>query len=175
MASDQEKTWMPGTDVLVVELYPHLRGMARREHFRSGSPMTLQTTALINETYLKLRRRSDWQSRTHFLGCAATAMRHVLIDNARARLSAKRQTTPADTEEDVAADMALISLNDALHELAQYEPDLARLVECRFFAGYDERETAEIMGVSGRTVRRNWTRARAWIHARMQDDGVDVA
>ncbi|MCP3734647.1 ECF-type sigma factor [Sphingomonas sp. RP10(2022)] len=165
---------MPGTDVLIVELYPHLRGMARREHVRSGSPMTLQTTALIHETYLKLQRRSNWQSRAHFLGCAATAMRHVLIDGARARLSAKRQAPEPDGDEGAKGDVALLTLNDVLQELAQLEPDLARLVECRFFAGYDEAETAEILGVSGRTVRRNWTRARAWIHARMMDDGLDA-
>lgn len=165
-ASEAEKIWAPGTDVLIVELYPHLRGMARREHWRSGSPMTLQTTALIHETYLKLRHHDGWRTRGHFLSCAATAMRHVLIDGARARLSGKRQA-PADVHKNAGGDLALLSLNDALGELARLEPDLARLVECRFFAGYDETETAEVLGISGRTVRRNWVRAKAWIHAQM--------
>lgn len=177
MASDAEKIWAPGTDVLIVELYPHLRGMAKREHFRSGSPMTLQATAVIHETYLKLRHHESWASRGHFLSCAATAMRHVMIDGARARLSAKRQA-PAVVDDDPTEDRALLSLNDALQELARFEPELARLVECRFFAGYDENETADVLGVSGRTVRRNWVRAKAWIHAQMtkgDGDGGTVA
>lgn len=174
-ANEEEKSWAPGTDLLVVELYPHLRGMARREHFRSGSPMTLQTTALIHETYLKLRRHTGWQSRGHFLSCAATAMRHVLIDGARARLSAKRNAPAIDGDGSAAVeDRALLDLNDALQELGHFEPDLARLVECRFFAGYSEIETAEILGVSERTVRRNWTRAKAWIHAQMTRNGLDA-
>jgi RNA polymerase sigma factor (TIGR02999 family) len=162
-----EKSWDAGTDALVVALYPELRTIARREHFRAGTPQTLQTTALINETYLKLCRRADWASRAHFLGCAATAMRHLLIDGARARLSAKRtapEVLPVEGE-----DAELIRLGDALGELARLDPELARLVECRFFAGYDEVETAEVLGVNERTVRRRWVKARAWIHAQMQD------
>jgi RNA polymerase sigma factor (TIGR02999 family) len=160
------------TDRLVAELYGELKGIARREHYRAGSPMTLQTTALIGEAYLKLKRRSDWQDRTHFLACAATAMRHVLVDAARARLRGKRTAPETWPEEMVGSlgDAQLIRLNDALKQLAEVDPELARIVDCRFFAGYDDAETAEILGVSDRTVRRKWVRARAWIHAEMQEE-----
>ncbi|WP_425228990.1 ECF-type sigma factor [Sphingomonas sp.] len=162
-----------GTDVLVAELYSELRGIARREHYRAGSPMTLQTTALIGEAYLKLRRRDAWHDRTHFLACAATAMRHVLVDAARARLRGKR-TQPDDWAATAvagpASDLQIVKLNDALKQLTDVDPELARIVDCRFFAGYDDEETAAILGISDRTVRRKWTRARAWIHAEMAAD-----
>jgi RNA polymerase sigma factor (TIGR02999 family) len=78
------------TDALIATLYDELRGIARREHFRAGSPQTLQATALISEAYLKLQKRDGWESQSHFLGCASTAIRHILIDAARARMTAKR-------------------------------------------------------------------------------------
>ena len=168
--STTEKVWGPQTDELVAALYPELRSIAHREHFRAGNPQTLQTTALIHETYLKLRRRAAWTSRAHFLGCAATAMRHLLIDAARARLTAKR--TLPDGEAPGVDDAELLRLGDALGDLAGLDADLARLVECRFFAGYDEVETAEVLGVNERTVRRRWVKARAWIHAHMAEDGA---
>ena len=161
----------PDTDQLVVELYDDLRQIARREHFRAGTPGTLQTTALVGEAYLKLRRRADWQGRSHFLACAATAMRHVLIDGARARLRGKRTPPPPGDPlgPDAPGDAQLVRLGDALAELARVDPELARIVDCRFFAGYDEAETARVMGISDRTVRRRWTRARALIHAEMAE------
>jgi RNA polymerase sigma factor (TIGR02999 family) len=166
--SGTERIWGEQTDALVVALYPELRSIAHREHYRFGPAQTLQTTALIHETYLKLRRRADWTSRAHFLGCAATAMRHVLIDGARARMAAKR--TAPDAAEETREDRELLALGDALEELAALDPELARLVECRFFAGYSEVETAEVLGITERTVRRRWVRARGWIHARMAGD-----
>ena len=161
--SDHEKNWSAGTDALVVELYPQLRRIARREHHRCGPGATLQTTALIHESYLKLRRSRDWDSRAHFLACAATAMRHVLIDGARSRLSAKRRL-PDLPFDDGPDDIALLRLDDALRDLARLEPDLARLVECRFFGGMSIEETGEALGVSPATVKRGWTMAQAWLH-----------
>ena len=157
-----------GTDELVQELYQELRKIAHREHYRAGMPQTFQTTALIGEAYVKLQRRRDWEGRSHFLGCAATAMRHVLVDAARARLTARR--TPGaqwNAELSPVADPELVYLGDALKSLSEVDAELAHLVDCRFFAGYDERETAEILGISDRTVRRRWAQARAWIHAEM--------
>jgi len=162
----ERKEWHPATDQLVVELYPQLRLIARREHVRVGAPMTLQTTALIHESYLKLRRREGWSDRAHFLGCAATAMRHVLIDAARARLAAKRDGGAAEWP-DEAEDRELVKLGEALKELAAIDPELTRIVECRFFAGYDEIETAEVLRISDRTVRRRWVRAKAWLYSEM--------
>lgn len=161
-----------GTDELVVELYEELRRIARREHFRAGLPQTLQTTALVGETYIKLKRRDGWLERSHFLGCAATAMRHILVDDARARLAGKRSAAVVnapDEEWPAAEDQQVVQLGEALSRLAKLDEQLARIVECRFFAGYDERETAEILGVTDRTVRRKWVQARAWIHAELAD------
>ena len=164
----------PGSDDLVTILYRELRSIAAREYRYSGSPATLQPTALVGEAYLRLRDKSEWANESHFLGCAATAMRHVLVDAARARLAAKRNggeraslTIAIATLGTPDADEQMVKLADALVELARFEPLLAKLVEYRFFVGLDEIETARQMNLSDRTVRRWWVRARAWIHAEM--------
>ena len=165
-----EKIFVAGTDALIVTLYAELRKIAGREHFRAGLPQTLQPTALIGEAYVRLQRREGWDGPAHFLACAATAMRHVLIDAARARLTAKRAGSVVSYEDGIVSeheDAEVVRLSDALTALARLDPELARLVECRFFAGYDERETAQALGVSDRTVRRRWIQARAWIHAEL--------
>lgn len=167
------------SEVLVRRLYDELHLIARREHRRAGSPMTLQPTALVGEVYLKIQHRADWQSKSHFLGCAATAMRHILVDAARARLSAKRNGQResltgalAEIASGTEEDEELVRLGEALAELARYDPLLAKLVDCRFFVGLDEIETAEVLGVTDRTVRRWWTRARAWIYDQMTSPAV---
>lgn len=164
----------PVADELIEGLYAELRAIARREHFRAGSPQTLQPTALINEAYMKLRSREGWDSQSQFLGCAATAIRHILIDAARARLASKRNApTYSFTQQldslaaAVPEDADVIRLGDALKLLSQVDANLAQVVDCRFFAGMDERETAAVLGVSDRTVRRWWVQARAWIHHEM--------
>lgn len=169
-----ERDFPDGADGLVASLYDELRVIARREHFRAGGPQTLQPTALINEAYVKLRRRDGWESQAHFLGSAATAIRHILIDAARARMASKRNaptygfTKSLDSmAAAVPEDADVVRLGDALKALAAVDPNLAQVVDCRFFAGLDEKETAEILGVSDRTVRRWWTQARAWIHVEM--------
>ncbi|WP_374297437.1 ECF-type sigma factor [Sphingomonas sp.] len=154
-------------------LYGELRRMAHRECRRAGSPATWQTTAVLNEAYIKLYRRGSWENREHFLGVAATAMRHILIDAARARLTAKRGAGAVPIEEldwrgPMAGDDAeMIRLGDALKDLEALDPQLARLVDCRFFAGLDEAETGRVLGVSDRTVRRWWLQARAWLHGEL--------
>lgn len=164
------------TNELMATLYDELRVIARREHSRAGSPQTLQATALISEAYIKLQKRRGWESKSHFLGCAATAIRHILIDAARARLTSKRnaQTESYTRSLDsigaaVPDDDQLVRLGDALKDLSAMDANLAQVVDCRFFAGLDERETAEVLGVSDRTVRRWWVQARAWIHREMAD------
>lgn len=158
----------------MASLYDELRVIARREHRRAGGPQTLQPTALINEAYVKLHRREGWVSEAHFLGCAATAIRHILIDAARARMASKRdaQTYSFTQSLDslaaaVPEDAEIVKLGDALKTLSQVDTNLAKVVDCRFFAGLDEQETASVLGVSDRTVRRWWVQARAWIHVEM--------
>ena len=165
---------MAGTDAIVEMLYEDLRDIARRERFRAGRPMTLQTTAVLHEAYIKLYRREDWESREHFLGTAATAIRHVLVNAAIARKTAKRGSGDVALALDEARDLPfgdedreLIALDEALKGLAAFDPELAKLIDCRFFAGLSEAETAEVMGISERTVRRRWTQARAWVHREM--------
>lgn len=155
-------------------LYNELRIIARREHFRAGGPQTLQPTALINEAYVKLQRRDSWESEAHFLGCAATAIRHILIDAARARMASKRDAPMYSFTQSldsmaaaVPEDAEVVKLGDALKALADVDANLAKVVDCRFFAGLDEKETAQVLGVSDRTVRRWWVQARAWIHVEM--------
>lgn len=135
----------------------------------------MQTTALINEAYMKLRKREGWESRSHFLGCAATAIRHILVDAARARMASKRDAPTYSYTQSldplaaaVPEDAQVLLLGEALTALSQLDPQLAKVVDCRFFAGMDERETAEVLGVTDRTVRRWWVQARAWIHKEME-------
>ncbi len=158
-------------------LYPELKRAAHGIRARVSANSTLQTTALINEAYLKLARGSQWQSRHHFLAAAAVAMRHVLVDQARARMRQRRGEgaahvsldeawSPADSLEGsgwTAPDDVCAAVGDALQALAQVEPRLARVVECRYFAGYTDEETAAILGLTTRTVRRDWVKARSWL------------
>ena len=164
------------TDALIESLYDELRAIARREHYRAGSPQTLQTTALINEAYVKLSKRKAWEGQSHFLGCAATAIRHILIDAARARMASKRDAPTYSFTQSldslaaaVPEDAQVVQLGEALGNLSKLDPNLAKVVDCRFFAGMDERETASVMGVTDRTVRRWWVQARAWIHHEMAE------
>lgn len=166
-----------GSETLAQSLYDELRRAAHRERYR-GSPFnTLQTTALIHEAFLKLSDRDDWESEAHFLAVASKAMRHVLIDAARERLAAKRGSgaihEPIEHADHVAdgtdSDDRMLRLGDALDDLARFDPELTRLVECRFFGGMTEPEVARALGISERTVRRRWVQARAWIHREMMD------
>lgn len=160
---------------LASSLYEDLRRAARRERRRAGKPLTWNTTALIHETYVKLHRQQAWISREQFMGFAATAMRHVLVDAARARLAWKRGggavRAPLEAADEITLggeDEEIVRLDEALVDLSRMDPELGRLVECRFFAGLDEVETGRVLGVSDRTVRRRWTQARAWLHREMR-------
>jgi RNA polymerase sigma factor (TIGR02999 family) len=158
----------PSVDALMPLVYDELRAIAHRQlAARPGA--TLQTTGLVHEAYLKLAERAPGRlnDRGHFLALASLAMRHVLVDRARARLTGKRggaQRRVSLDEEEIAVDdqpEALLQLHDALNRLAEAEPRLARVVECRFFGGLTEDEIAEALGVTVRTVRRDWVKARA--------------
>ena len=158
-------------DRVVPIVYEDLRRIARA-HVRKGpSSHTLHTQTLIHEVYLRLvdASRVDWEDRQHFLAVCARAMRQVVISNARKHRARKRGGDASPVTWDDALGVqperaeALIELDEALERLAARDPELARIVECRFFAGFTEEETAEIVGSSLRTVQRDWKRARAWL------------
>jgi RNA polymerase sigma-70 factor, ECF subfamily len=161
---------------LIPLVYKHLHRLAagymrgeRREH-------TLQATALVNEAYLRLvaQKRREWKDRAHFFGIAARLMRQILVEHARARHAAKRGGTfqkllPLDQELEVSAVRAreLLQLDEALESLTRLDPQQARVVDLRFFGGMTVEETAEVLGISPRTVKRDWAVARAWLHGEL--------
>lgn len=152
-------------------VYEELRALAHRQ-LASGSPATLSTTAVVHETYLKLLGSHGLhpEGRAHFFALAARAMRQVLIDYARMRLAKKRGAGAPHDDLDaqkVAVEgraAELLDLDRALDRLLALDPRLGRLVELRFFAGLSVEETAGLMGVSPRTVKRDWQRARAFLY-----------
>lgn len=155
-------------DHLLPLVYQELRAMARRHLRAKGHGGTLQTTALVHEAYLKLvdQSRAEWRDRAHFLAVASIAMRHILVDRAKARLALKRggefRRITLD-EQDISVDDqpdALVQLDEAMQRLAEMEPRLVRVVECRFFGGLTEGEIAEALGLTVRTVQRDWAKAR---------------
>jgi RNA polymerase sigma factor (TIGR02999 family) len=156
---------------LVPMFYADLRRLARRVRYQAQASETLQTTALIHEVYLKLQATTAWNDHQHFMRAAAMAMRQVLIDDVRARLAQRRGAgavhLPLEAAEAVAAvddDERVLAVDDALERLAAMSPRLAQTVECRYFAGYTENETADALGLSVATVQRDWAKARAWLH-----------
>jgi RNA polymerase sigma factor (TIGR02999 family) len=157
-------------DQLFPLFYEDLRRLAQRERRRVGAGATLQTTALVNEAYLKLRRGQGWRTDAHFLRASALAMRHALVNHAAAQRAAKRgagvEVVPLQAGLDVAIewDAPILALNAALGQLGKESPRLAQVVECRYFGGYTDVETAHALGVSERTVRNDWNLARAWLH-----------
>ena len=167
-------------EALVPVFYEQLRCVARQQRRRIGALQTMQTTAVISEAYLKLRRTSAFNDRTHFLRAAALAMRHVLISYARDQSVIKRgngvRLEPIEnadfcTQPD---ESRLIEVNDALSRLKLLNLRLAQVVECRFFAGYSEEQTAEALGLSDRTVRRDWDKARAWLRRELAGDATNA-
>ncbi|MEJ1963458.1 MAG: ECF-type sigma factor [Gammaproteobacteria bacterium] len=162
-------------DQLVPLFYNELRTIARRTRAKVAKGVTLQTTALVNEAYLKLRDTEGWNDNAHFLCAAALAMRHVLVNHAQARQAAKRgagaEHLPLTAADHVAGeqdDEMLINLNEALTRLAEQAPRLAQVVECRYFGGFDEPATARALQLSERTIRRDWVLARAWLHRELR-------
>jgi len=158
-------------DELMALVYGELHRLARGYMRRERPGHTLQTTALINEAYLRLtnQTRMDWQSRAQFFGLAAQFMRRILVDHARARQSAKRLGAAAPVPLDEAAVFApergpaLVALDDALERLAAVDARKATVVELRYFGGLSVEEAAEFLGVSAITVMRDWSFAKAWL------------
>lgn len=172
----------PVSDFMPV-VYDELRRLARHYLRRERPGQSLQATALVNEAYLRLKRdkRQPWHDRTHFFAIAATSMRQILVERARARHAAKRggsQIRITLSEAVAATDemsIDLLALDQALTRLADLDPEHARIVELRFFAGLSIEESAEAMAISPATVKRGWNLARAWLKREMQKAGRSEA
>ena len=155
-------------------LYAMLRRLARRALSAERSDHTLGTAGLISEAYFRLReqQRVEWRSREHFIATAAQMMRRILVDHARARRAAKRPGALKVVLDDrIGAtrprDFDLLALDEALDDLATFDPQLGRIVELRYFGGLSETEVAEVLSMSRSTVTREWQTARAWLYRRM--------
>ena len=159
-------------DTLVPLVYDELRRQASRYLRRERVGHTLQTTALIHEAYLRLidQKNVHWQNRAHFFGIAAQLMRRILVDHARTKKRAKRGGSIIRVSFDVANAMAqgqdldIVALDEALERFAEIDEQQARIVELRFFSGLSVNETAEVLGISPATVKRDWSMAKAWLH-----------
>ena len=172
----QLRAWRAGEpaarETLFPLVYDELRRIAHRQLKRERTGHTLDTTALVHEAYFKLvdQTRVDWADRNHFFAVAANAMRRVLVDYARRYRADKRGAAPRRVSLTdvmlVAEERAdtLVAIDEALAELGSIDERLSRVVECRFFGGLTEEETAEVLGVTARTVRRDWTKAKGWLH-----------
>ena len=167
-------------DRLFPAVYDELHRIAHRHMQRERSDHTLGTTALVHECYLSLvdQTRTSWQDRTHFYAVASKAMRHILIDYARRRMAqkrgGKRDRVPLDDAMAAVETQAaeLLSLDEALTALAERHARMAQVVECRFFGGMTVKEIAATLDVSKRTVERDWTRAKAYLHQALAADEV---
>ncbi len=164
-------------DKLFPLVYDELRRIASRHLNRERRVPTLNTTSLVHECYLNLANRpASWENRAHFSAIASKAMRHLLIDFARRRQAQKRggnhQIVPL-TGQEITLETSpdeLLGLDQALKQLAIKDERLSRVVECRFFGGMTMDETAGALGISVRTVQRDWNRARAYLHKALSDD-----
>jgi len=169
-------------DRLMPLVYDQLRRLAHRQLVVEPTGHTLATTALVHEAYLKLvdQTRAQWQDRAHFFAIAARALRRILIDYARRHRAARRGGSQDGPPARVALDSvelpvaeradALLALDEALDRLAQLDARLAQVVECRFFAGLSEEETAAALAVSQRTVARRWVLAKGWLYQELQPE-----
>lgn len=166
----------PALAALVAAHYDELLHIARRERRRMADA-TLDTGAVLHEAFLRLanQRQLDWADRPHFLAAASGTMRRVLVDHVRRRRAVKRggAVGPITLSDEIgrvdARDEAIIALDDALTRLSELAPRLARVVECRYFGGMTEVETAGALGVTERTVRRDWIKARGWLQSALAD------
>jgi len=162
-------------DRLLPLIYDELRRVAASQLQRERADHTLQATALVHEAYLRLldQREVDWQNRAHFFSIAAEMMRRILVNYAVRRQTQKRGFGAAQISLDEAGgvsdekDFDLVALDDALRQLAEYDPTQARVVELRFFGGLTIEETAEVLGISDSTVKREWRMAKAWLKTKL--------
>lgn len=174
-ASSGDQAAMAG---IFPHIYDELRRLAHRQLQRENGGFTLNTTGLVHEAYIRLidQTRVQWSGRAHFMAIAATAMRRILIDSARQHRSEKRggrwARVPLESIHLATEDRAelLIALDDALDRLKLFDPRQAQVVECRFFGGLTEEETAAALEVGLRTVKRDWAKARSWLYREIYFD-----
>jgi RNA polymerase sigma-70 factor, ECF subfamily len=182
--ADEELAGVPGEgtplDRWVPLLYDELRALAGKLLSDKGAAVTLQPTSLVHEAYLRLvdQRRMDWQDRLHFFAVAARVMRRVLVDHCRARVAQKRGGALLAVElVDAAAEaphmVDVLTVDRLLTDLAEFDPQQERIVELRFFAGLTVEETAEALGISKATVKRDWALAKAWMARQMAQGPAD--
>lgn len=170
------RDWSNGDQSALEQLtplvYSELRRLAGRYLRKERPDHTLQSTALVHEAFIRLVDQRDvrWQNRAHFFGVAAQMIRRILVDHARGRHASKRGSGAPKLSLDEALatperrDLDLIALDDALNSLAKIDPQQARIVELRFFTGLTVEETAEVLGISPATVKRDWVTAKAWLY-----------
>ena len=165
-------------DRLMPLVYEELRRLARHYMSRERPGHTLQTTALVNEAYLRLvgQESMRWENRAHFFGIAARLMRQILVEHARGRQAAKRgggryRLSLSKVDRSASRpDVNLIALDEALGRLEAVDPQKSRIVELRYFGGLGIEETAEVIGISPATVKRDWKMARAWLRSELGDE-----
>ena len=180
LLSDWQQGDQSALNKLTPLVYDELRRIAHRYVQRERNGHTLDTTALVNEAYLRLagQKKIDWQNRSHFFAFTAQVMRHILIDHARRRHYVKHggnvQRVSLAEAEAMSQERAreLVAMDEALDELAEFDPRKSRVVELRYFGGLDLEETAEVLEVSIMTVRRDWRAAKAWLYRRMKDEAI---
>jgi RNA polymerase sigma-70 factor, ECF subfamily len=180
------RDWESGEQAALERLaplvYDELRRLARHYMRREGPGKTLQTTALVNEAYLRLVGGTNitWRDRAHFFAVSANVMRRILVEAARARASARRggRLPRVELNEELDASQMrgreLISLDDSLQALAQIDPRKARVIELRFFGGLSVEETAEVLKISSQSVMRDWKLAKAWLSREMGAKQADA-
>jgi RNA polymerase sigma-70 factor, ECF subfamily len=158
-------------------VYDELKRIARYYMSRERASHTLQATALVHETYLKLidQRKVDWHNRAHFFGLAAEIMRRILVNHARDKKADKRGGELQQVSLSIAVDqfqqkdVDILVLNESLEELAKFDARKAKVVELKFFGGLTTKEICEVLHISDATVEREWTFAKAWLFARMKE------
>jgi len=167
-------------DQIYASLYPDLKRIARSRLRQQGRGDSMGTTTLLHESFVRLVNARDLrlQDRRHFFAYAARTMRNIIIDSARERLAERRggdsEHVPLDGDEaeqvaDTSTSEELIRVSEALLDLEAVDPELAELVDMRYFGGYTESEIAELQGITDRTVRRRWDKARAWLYIALND------
>lgn len=174
--------WGEQTEATANHLFQHhyddLMGIARSLRRRKNLSDTLLTSDLVNEAFLRLRTTDHWRNRGHFFACVALAMRHVALDHHRSKNREKRGGGLVPVEYNDALDGLFseslsedsLDLHSLITELADRSPQQMRIIDCRFFAGFTTQETADILGINERTVRREWNRARTWLAARLEPE-----
>lgn len=162
---------------LVEAVYPELKRLAHFRLAREGKEHTLNTTAIVHEAFVRMASGDGrWNNRKHFLRAASTVMRHLLVDHARRKRAEKRGAgnAPILLHEDRIAggddSLAVLALDNALRDIAEIDPRLEKIIECRYFAGLSVRETAEALDMAVRTVERDWQRAKGYLISAMNPD-----